>query len=1080
MMDDAVRFEADAEGSPFACKGGGRAPSPAALLLQELVDNGQAEVDGDAVLVPHAEAAALAPIDQQLLALPAPYPFDLRVAADGTLEQDTFAFEVEYRAFDKGQQYVAVRSGCIVRVTDVEGREAEYVLSPAALTLCEVVEEFNRSPAGALADRLKRLADVQELALAADARLDGYLEGQDVVAPDVLTFDVRAEGDAVTVVPALPDAPEFAAKFERFPNVRPVYSVAHPDGRRQRVAFTERQQGELKKAKRLKGVTGAEREALLEHPEALFDPDLVDLDAFSERVVELGAYRPRFYPFVSAYQSEWTPGFIVETSPEDRKRVSFDTEEEVEAFGAVVERALSAGADRVEWEDTEVPVRAAERILATARRQFEDRSKPATPSDKEERQEELVLIIKENIEGVDFGEVGPGAPEVEHVYSPPPFLRAGMQPRDHQQEGIAWLQGLCADHSGALLADDMGLGKTFTVLSFIKWHAAQVAPSASPYLVVAPVSLLENWENEVNRFFVPSPPEITRLYGQDLKAMAGEAGGDPRALARLLQRPHICLTTYETLRRQQLAFAAVDWAVVVLDEAQRIKTPGTLVTNAAKALKADFKVAMTGTPVENSLVDLWCIVDFLVPGLLGGAKEFARDYQRPLDEPDADVAALGERLRVRLGDYIKRRLKSGVLGDLPEKEFHVLPREMPPEQRERYLVEVAAVQEARSDEAVPGHEVLRALHAMRAISDHPYLPDRRLDDVDTDTLVRTSAKLQVTVEVLKDIQAKGEKVLLFAERRETQRMLVNVLRDRFGVDARIINGDTPSTARSGRSSKLSRQQTIDAFEAAPGFGALVLSPVAAGVGLNVTAANHVIHYARHWNPAKEDQATDRAYRIGQERDVHVYYPMATLPQFNGVDVKSFDVVLDELLEHKRALANASLFPTERAEVRPDELFGSVFGSARRPRWKAQSAPLTMEDVDSLAPAAFEAFVAALWAARGYRVLLTPARKDQGADVAAFSDDGNVLLQVKQSSGSVGVSAVQEVVAARAFYEEYFGETLDLGVVTNADLTASALSLARDNGVVTMGRDVLTALLEEHPVTIADVAAAERRRITSLK
>ena len=1036
--------------------------TPAGTLIRELLDNGQALLHGGSVLVPHSEAAALPAADRHLLDFPPPYPFDLRVSTDGALGQPTVQFRLEALTFEEGERLVTSRTGCFLTAAG-----EPYTLSVAALALFAHTDRFNANPPLALAEQLIAVARLQELAEAAGASLHPTLAETEVVAPEAITFDIQADEDGVTVAPAIDEVPALPQQFERFPVVRPVYNFSGPDRKRKRVAFSEPQRKQLETAKRLKNVTGEERDRLLEHPESFFDPDLVDLDAFSARVVELGAYRPRFYPFVSAYKSEWTPGFVVETSPGDRRRVTFETEEEAASFGEVVEDAVEAEKPTVTWEGTEIPTGVAKGIAATARRQFEDRTKPA----KEEAKEERVLIIKENVEDVDFGETGLGAAEVEHIYAEPPHLRDGVRPRKHQEVGIAWLQSLSADHPGALLADDMGLGKTFTVLAFLKWYSAQPENGGKPYLVVAPVSLLENWESEVDRFFEPSPPEVTRLYGSALKSMAKDAGGDPRALARDLQRSHLCLTTYETLRRQQLAFAAVDWAVVVLDEAQRIKTPGTLVTNAAKALKADFKVAMTGTPVENSLVDLWCIVDFLVPGLLGGAKEFAKDYQKRLDDPETDVFALGQELRARLGDYLKRRLKRDVLGELPQKHSHVCPREMPPEQRERYLVEVDAAQEARRDESIPGHEVLRALQAMRSISDHPYLPDRRLDAVPVEDLIRTSAKLLETVVILDDVRDRGEKVLLFAERRETQRMLAAVLRERYGVHARTINGDTPSTPTGRRSAKLSRQQTIDAFESADGFNALILSPVAAGVGLNITAANHVVHYARHWNPAKEDQATDRAYRIGQTRDVHVYYPMAVLPEFD-----SFDIVLDRLLERKRALANASLFPTERVEVRRDELYDSVFGGGQAER---RSAPLTLEDADALAPHAFEALIAALWAAGGADVVLTPAAHDRGADVAALSGDSGTLIQVKQSGGTVGVQAVQEIVAARPFYQQYLDAPLDLAVVTNGSLTQAACRLAAENDVRVFSRTDLKELILSYPVTIADLSTRERQRLKTL-
>jgi SNF2 family DNA or RNA helicase len=205
---------------------------------------------------------------------------------------------------------------------------------------------------------------------------------------------------------------------------------------------------------------------------------------------------------------------------------------------------------------------------------------------------------------------------------------------------------------------------------------------------------------------------------------------------------------------------------------------------------------------------------------------------------------------------------------------------------------------------------------MREVSEHPYLFDNTLNHRDTGELFDTSARLQASVAFLDRIQTKNEKVIIFAERKDTQKMLQRICMDKYGIIPKIINGDTPTIAFN---SKLSRQAAIDDFQSQTGFNIIIMSPVAAGMGLNVTAANHVIHYSRHWNPAKENQATDRAYRIGQTKDVYVYYPMAVSSKF-----KSFDESLDELLSRKTSLATSTIFPTERVEVKHDELGQMLF------------------------------------------------------------------------------------------------------------------------------------------------------------
>ena len=381
-----------------------------------------------------------------------------------------------------------------------------------------------------------------------------------------------------------------------------------------------------------------------------------------------------------------------------------------------------------------------------------------------------------------------------------------------------------------------------------------------------------------------------------------------------MQEMDIILTNYESLRNSQLNFCAVEFDIVALDEAQKIKSPGTMVTNAAKALNSHFKIAMTGTPVENTLLDLWCIMDFCVPGLLGNAKDFAAKYQNPLKNEDADVMALGNEIHEKLGVYFMRRLKKDAAKDLPQKLEKKEPIPMPDLQETVYTDVV--------NDYVTGiqPDILTTINGIKEVCEHPFLHTHTLSDYSNSEIVESSARLQATIAFLDEIQQKDEKVILFAERKDIQRMLQKVCFERYNIIAKIINGDTPSIVKRKGNNGLSRQSAIDEYQKKAGFNVIIMSPIAAGMGLNVTAANHVIHYSRHWNPAKENQATDRAYRIGQTKDVYVYYPMAVSEHF-----KSFDETLDELLSRKTALATSTIFPTERVEVKQEELGYMLLG-----------------------------------------------------------------------------------------------------------------------------------------------------------
>jgi HJR/Mrr/RecB family endonuclease len=258
-----------------------------------------------------------------------------------------------------------------------------------------------------------------------------------------------------------------------------------------------------------------------------------------------------------------------------------------------------------------------------------------------------------------------------------------------------------------------------------------------------------------------------------------------------------------------------------------------------------------------------------------------------------------------------------------------------------------------------------------------------------------------------------------------------------------------------------------------------MSPLAAGVGLNVTEANHVIHYSRHWNPAKEEQATDRAYRIGQQKDVFVYYPMAVFPDKmkndNGEKLKSFDEILDNLLNSKKALASNTLFPTEQAEVRPDELFGNIFGFDSETKTEA----LTIQQIDKLNPNHFEAAIAALYKQQGFDVHLTPYSNDKGADVVLIGKEENYLVQVKQSKSQVGRDAVQEIYTARNYYESRFKVKFNLTTITNNDYSSTAELLAKSNSVELIRRDTLTKMLASNPITIKDINRIESQRLGSI-
>lgn len=639
----------------------------------------------------------------------------------------------------------------------------------------------------------------------------------------------------------------------------------------------------------------------------------------------------------------------------------------------------------------------------------------------------------------------------------PKCLRPGVELKQHQHYGVAWFQHLVAkapaECRGALLADDMGLGKTLQLLSVLAQYYVH-SPNAAPSIIFAPKSLLENWANEAKKFFTPSFPELLVLYGDELKARKQPLGLidsqlQANGIVELLKpgwagTAKVIVTTYEVLTSYEFSFAKQPFAFVICDEAQRIKTPGTLVTLAAKKLKADFRVACTGTPVENSLADLWCLFDLVQPGLLGALEEFGKAYRRPIEcETDEQKQALLA-LQAAIAPQTLRRTKADIASELPKKLFAhkrvedvtlgfkpVLGEDerleigLTEHQRILYKGGLKKLQDAAKESNGRKRAQLSfgALHLMKAVCAEPYcLPGTKflMDRSGRDAHLSNSPKLQWLLHRLGEVQQAEEKAIVFTELREAQAALYYFLRETFGLRPFIINGDSQV-----------RQGYIDKFSAKPGFDVIILSTLAAGAGLNVTAANHVFHFTRAWNPSKEAQATDRAFRIGQERDVFVYCPTVV-----AYDFSTFEVRLDQLLKRKAGLAGATLDDGGLTAMLNGSGKDASFTELVSGGGDGEALPqryLTMDDVDRMDGDGFEAFCCLLWAKRGFQSTVTSKRGgDGGIDVVALMGRTGEVLQCKSSkSADVGWDAIKEVTAGAAKYQAHFaGTKLRKVAVTN--------------------------------------------------
>ena len=451
-------------------------------------------------------------------------------------------------------------------------------------------------------------------------------------------------------------------------------------------------------------------------------------------------------------------------------------------------------------------------------------------------------------------------------------LRATL--RQYQQVGVNWLWLMTNLNLGSCLADDMGLGKTIQVLTLLLL-LKQKQKTPAPSLLVLPASLLANWKAEMARF----TPSLSTLFVHSSEADKASLAAWADSPETSLRDIDVVLTTYGTLQRQSW-LTEVKWRIVVLDEAQAIKNPKTRQTRTVKSLKAQSRIALTGTPVENRLSDLWSLFDFLCPGLLGSAAQFKK-FVKTLEDRTHDQYAP---MRNLVRPYILRRMKTdkSIISDLPDKSevkaFCGLTK------RQTVLYKKSVDELTQAMQGLEGIKrrgiVLAFLMRFKQICNHPsqFVGDGEYRPGD-------SGKFGRLTEICEEIASRQEKVLVFTQFREMTEPLQSTLADVFRRPGLVLHGGTAV----GRRKKL-----VDAFQREEGPPFFVLSLKAGGTGLNLTAASHVIHFDRWWNPAVENQATDRAFRIGQKRNVLVH---------KFVCRGTIEERIDQLIEEKQSLTN---------------------------------------------------------------------------------------------------------------------------------------------------------------------------------
>jgi len=431
----------------------------------------------------------------------------------------------------------------------------------------------------------------------------------------------------------------------------------------------------------------------------------------------------------------------------------------------------------------------------------------------------------------------------------------------YQADGVRWLRRIADEGLGCFLADEMGLGKTVQVIAIL---AAESEAKRTPSLVVCPATLLENWRRELRKF---APRLQVRLH----------RGNDRTGFPSTLRPYDIVLTTYDTAIRDLPLLKMIPWNAVILDEAQAIKTPDAQRSKATKEIPRRISIAMTGTPVENRLRDLWSIMDFAVPGFLGDLSTFEATY--------SDSVADAARLEPIVSPLMLRRRVATVATDLPPRIDIPHPVELSAESAAEYD---AIRQQIVAEYGAAANLV--AVIKLRLFCTHPFL----VNDARGDPLPHSTKYARLT-ELLEEITSREDKTLIFTSFTEMADILAADLPRRLRIPCTVIDGRTPVSER---------QTTVDSFQDAAGGAVLVLNPRAAGVGLNITAASHVIHYNLEWNPAVEDQATARAYRRGQDKPVTVHRLFYA---------NTIEEVIDQRLARKRDIADEAVVGVKGAD-----------------------------------------------------------------------------------------------------------------------------------------------------------------------
>lgn len=1031
-------------------------------------------------------------------------PFAVELKTNGSMGIPDFNYKI--RLYWGRNQIYYERIGCFLKY-----REKYYRLDKQTFNLIEEIERFN-----SLSDEERKklenaylsFSKIKKLSKDIGAEIDRYITDQTVIIPSKIGVDIIYDkDDRVTFVPKIDDVPAegMLRAFLDSGDVNEVYTVSKSDGKHVRVLLNDKQKEVLRQMQKVRHVGGLKKAEVLSNPHSVFDGlgDSIDLEEYGERITGIGTFS-----FTPSDHKEEPAGVleieIVVNNPDETKRIEkLRGRKEVLKFQKDIEEAKKA--DKYIVELNGEPIIINQKLIDKINRILEPspEKEEISPTDNDAsppKKKGSYLLIHTNVLDLTYTE-SLGSKEEKSIRIPESFKKEQTL-FEHQRLGINWLErNYINGYRGCLLADDMGLGKTLQVLTFLAWFIEKggISPDGvyrdtapyNPILIIAPVMLLESktWIADMKTYFKGEgsvfDPYIT-LHGSVIKEYR-KKGIQEREIVianSVLELDKLCqnrviITNYETIINYQFSFAKKEhWSIVVTDEAQEYKTQNTKISHAVKDLSPKFRIACTGTPVETKLSDIWNIFDFLQPGLFESKSEFSKNYESPFNEGKKEtLGLLRKKLKFEKPEaYILRRDKTE-LKNLPKKHEHREECYLSQEQLERYMDLVRR-------KYIGGKEnhPFDILPLLMSLFQHPLLLSEfkgLTTKNEIDDACKKAPKLEKLIEVLTEIKSKGEKVLIFTRSLNMQQILSIVISDKFSIKVEIINGGTKRSG-STQGSTSERQKILNGFREKKGFNVIILSPDVAGTGLTIVEANHVIHYGRWWNPAKESQATDRVYRIGQEKDVHVYYLIAKDP--NGT-LRTFDEKLDDLLSKRKKMASDFLIPMPMETDLEKELLEDIFKDKDK---SFKDKPLTREDIQSLAWKHFEALIALIEEKYDRNVILTPSSGDLGIDVISIDKKHIRLIQCKhtKTSSDVDDDVIDEMKNAldsyrgNVFKEKTNKVFFKLVLAANGTLSRKIKSKAKADNIEIISGDDILKLLEKTPCTHSEVYEMESRRMKS--